>query len=138
MKYKASHVRSDQAANSAEEIDQINQHVGQRIRQRRRDLNLARRDLARRIGVTTRALDGLESGVRRIGPVHLVSLSLALGVDIDYFFADLPRADSVDSISEIHLDNAEYRAFVEAYFAIANPDTRRDFFRLVRAVAARY
>jgi len=118
--------------------DPVTTHVGRQIRSRREALGLDRRALARRIGVAPRAMDGFEAGTRRVGPVHLMVLSNALEVSVDYFFEGLPQVDAVASVAETHGNTTEYQDFVEAYFNISDRHTRRDFFKLVRAVSETY
>jgi transcriptional regulator with XRE-family HTH domain len=69
----------------------VDVHVGRRIRQRRLELALTQAAVAVRIGVTLKQLQKYESATNRIAASRLYELARALGVEVGFFFADMPR-----------------------------------------------
>jgi transcriptional regulator with XRE-family HTH domain len=64
----------------------VDQHVGRRIRGKRRALALTEDDLAKVLGADRRQIEAYERGSVRVPPEHLVRLSEFLGVSVSYFF----------------------------------------------------
>ncbi len=64
----------------------LNSQIGQKIRQRRKDLSLSQTDIARFLGVTYQQVHKIEKGINRISAARLALLSSYLGVKSDYFF----------------------------------------------------
>jgi transcriptional regulator with XRE-family HTH domain len=69
--------------------NQVDIHVGGRVRLRRQALGLSEGQLACIIGVTTRKARQFERGESRIGASRLLELSRVLDVPVAYFFDDL-------------------------------------------------
>ena len=67
----------------------IDRHVGARMRERRIMLGLTQQELAELIGVTYQQAHKYEKGVNRISAGWLHALARALGVDIGYFYEGL-------------------------------------------------
>ncbi len=67
----------------------IDRHVGARIRERRIMLGLTQQQLADLIGVTYQQAHKYERGINRISAGRLYQIAQALGVDISYFFEDI-------------------------------------------------
>ncbi|MCB1885657.1 MAG: helix-turn-helix transcriptional regulator [Geminicoccaceae bacterium] len=67
----------------------IDRHVGARMRERRIMLGLTQQQMAELIGVTYQQAHKYETGINRISAGRLYQISQALGVDISYFFEDV-------------------------------------------------
>ena len=67
----------------AEDIDR---HVGARMRERRMMLGLSQQELAALIGVTYQQAHKYEKGINRIAAGRLSTIAQALGVEVSYFF----------------------------------------------------
>jgi transcriptional regulator with XRE-family HTH domain len=68
----------------------LDQHVGRRIRGKRRALGLAQDDLAAELGVGRDTVEAYERGTARVPPDHLLRLATFLGVSVAYFFPAIP------------------------------------------------
>lgn len=68
----------------------VDQHVGRRIRGKRRALGLSEDDLAKALGVVRGVLEAYEQGRVRVPPEHLIRLSDIFGVPVSYFFPATP------------------------------------------------
>src|SRR6476661_4968145 len=67
----------------------IDRHVGDRMRARRMLLGLTQQQMAEMIGLTYQQAHKYEKGINRIAAGRLYSIAQALGVDIGYFFDDI-------------------------------------------------
>ncbi|KJB93612.1 helix-turn-helix domain-containing protein [Skermanella aerolata] len=127
--------------NVANEIDA---HVGSRLRLRRLLLGISQEKLGAALGLTFQQIQKYERGASR-----LYDLSRVLDVPVSYFFADMPdetaavmpgrlpgrlsasREPSLDADVLLSKETAE---LVRAYYAIGDMDVRRrtlDFLRTV-------
>ncbi|MEZ5824139.1 MAG: helix-turn-helix transcriptional regulator [Geminicoccaceae bacterium] len=64
----------------------IDRHVGARMRERRIMLGLTQQQMAELIGVTYQQAHKYEKGINRIAAGRLYTIAHALGVDVSYFF----------------------------------------------------
>lgn len=77
----------------------IERHVGQRIRERRTMLGLTQQQLAQLIGVTYQQAHKYERGINRVSAGRLYELATVLGVDVNFFFAGLDDAEEAEGFS---------------------------------------
>ena len=70
----------------------IDRHIGARLRQRRVMNGLTQQALADLIGVTYQQAHKYENGVNRIAAGRLYTIAHVLGVDVGYFFEGLQTA----------------------------------------------
>lgn len=68
----------------------IDQHVGRRIRGKRRALGLTEDDLAKALGVGRDTIGTYERAGSRVPSEHLIKLAELLGVSVSYFFPTTP------------------------------------------------
>ncbi|HXQ14956.1 MAG TPA: helix-turn-helix transcriptional regulator [Caulobacteraceae bacterium] len=66
--------------------DPIDQHIGERLADRRRALGLTLQQVAIKAGVSFQQIHKYETASSRMTPARLWSLANALGVDVSYFF----------------------------------------------------
>lgn len=71
---------------------QIDRHVGQRIKLRRRTLKLTQMDLAEALEVDVKEVSMLETGVRRASAGSLFVLCNLMGVSPEWFFKGIGEA----------------------------------------------
>jgi len=70
-------------------LQDVDRHVGARLRERRILLGLTQQELAELIGVTYQQAHKYEKGINRIAAGRLSVIARALGVEIDYFYDGL-------------------------------------------------
>jgi transcriptional regulator with XRE-family HTH domain len=121
----------------------VDNHVGGRVKLRRRMLGLSQQKLAGSLGVTFQQLQKNERGTNRIASSRLFDLSRALDVPIQFFFDEMPAkvAASVRQHDHVikgaaHVDSnafakGETIELVRAYYRIKSPSVRKR----VRALA---
>jgi transcriptional regulator with XRE-family HTH domain len=66
--------------------ENIDRHVGGRMRERRIMLGLTQQEMAKLIGVTYQQAHKYETGINRIAAGRLHQIAKALDVEISYFF----------------------------------------------------
>ncbi len=65
-------------------------YVGRRIHLRRKVLGLSQKDIAAMLGLTFQQVQKYENGINRIGASRLWDFSRILGVDVQFFYEDMP------------------------------------------------
>jgi len=76
--------------------DEIDVHLGRRLRRRRRLLGLTQQQLAGACGVRFQQIQKYECGANRISAVMLWKLASALGVDVAVFYQGMDLVVAVD------------------------------------------
>src|SRR4051794_30371396 len=72
---------------------EVDRHVGVKLRERRLALGLTQQQLAEAVGITYQQAFKYEKGVNRIAAGRLHAIAGALGVEPGYFFADLDQGE---------------------------------------------
>lgn len=110
----------------------IDLHLGKRLRRRRRLLGLTQQQLAVAVGIRFQQIQKYECGANRITASRLFALGTALNVNINYFFDGLapdgkPAAanDSVDRLGGDILSQKETLELVRAYYRLGERPRRR-------------
>jgi len=124
----------------AQEIDQ---YVGDRIKQIRKQKGLTQDDVAEALGVSFQQVQKYENGKNRISYSKMVELSLFLKISLDSFVAgytadglsDSPQAaiggyDDADLISQ-----KETNELLRVYYSLENPSLRKNLLKLVKSMA---
>jgi transcriptional regulator with XRE-family HTH domain len=79
------------ARRSTSRTQDIDRHVGARVRERRIMLGLTQQQLADLIGVTYQQAHKYERAINRISAGRLFEIAQVLGVPVSYFFAGLEQ-----------------------------------------------
>jgi transcriptional regulator with XRE-family HTH domain len=117
----------------------IDVHVGARIRMRRLLLGMNQETLANALGLTFQQVQKYEGGANRVSASRLSAMAEILGVPISYFFGDLRPDDAelspADRQWREHLQKPETIEFIRLYYAIPDPQVRRQFLEMTKTVA---
>lgn len=119
------HPKSEEAA-----AQQIDIHIGKRLKRRRGLMGLSQQKLAISIGLTFQQIQKYEKGVNRISASRLYQLSHILNVPPAYFF------DGISSVDDVTLENAAPSVATVAETAADHGEdlfARRESLELVRA-----
>jgi transcriptional regulator with XRE-family HTH domain len=108
----------------------IDLHLGKRLRRRRRLLGLTQQQLATVVGVRFQQIQKYECGANRISAARLWSLAEALEVPVAYFYDGLtqtPRAEAAFERAEGGevLARKETLDLVRAYYQLGERPRRR-------------
>ena len=109
--------RKQKGRRSPKEIE-IDQHIGQRVRERRIVLGLSQTALADGLGITFQQLQKYEKGHNRIAAGRLYGYAELLDVAPAYFFEGLEGSDT-GTLDETRSDEALKLA--RAYYRIDDP-----------------
>ena len=123
---------SSAPARNDRSVTPVDQHVSQRIEQRRRIIGLSQVQLARQIGVSHPQMRKYEVGLDRITVGRLHGIAQALDVDVGWFFEGIAGASSV---AEESLESRKMLDLVRNFAAIRGDKHKEAFAHLVRALA---
>ncbi len=127
--------------------NQVDAHVGTRVRMRRTLLGLSQEKLGDALGLTFQQVQKYERGANRIGASRLFQLSLILDVPVSFFFEDMVEpeagtpqgiaiglAEGADSFDHDPMAKRETLELVRSYYRITDEKLRRRVFELVKAL----
>lgn len=123
------------------ETNSVDVHVGQKVRLRRTLLNMSQEKLGDALGVTFQQIQKYERGVNRIGAGRLFFISQVLNVPVNFFYeglqggasAGFSDGDQTPFVNDL-LSSPEGLQLALAFSRIKNPDVRRKFIELMRAL----
>ena len=120
--------------------DPIDVHVGRRIRDRRRALEISQERLAEGIGVTFQQVQKYEKGTNRVSASKLFQTAGVLRTDISHFFEGLatPAAGFAEpGVNFVHdlLSTAEGQQLAAFFPRIKRENVRRRALDLIKALA---
>ncbi|MBB3066542.1 helix-turn-helix domain-containing protein [Limibacillus halophilus] len=126
----------------------IDRHVGNRLFMRRVERGFSQERLAEILGVSFQQVQKYERGINRISASRLYDICLALNVELNFFFEDMPgqvRAQSGTSHHAWHDEPVSYEAdrteskelaeLLGAFRQIPSTELRRGLIDLARAIA---
>ncbi len=120
--------------------NQIDKHIGTRVRARRVMLGMSQEKLADSLGLTFQQVQKYEKGVNRIGASRLLHIAGILDVSIEFFFEGLPglRAGgfSDDSVVADFLTRPESDRLVRGFLRLKDDEARRKVADLVDWLAS--
>jgi len=129
--------------------DPIDKYVGSRVRGRRLGLRMSQTKLGEAIGVTFQQIQKYENGANRIGASNLYKVSRTLGVEVGYFFQDMPDAawshekgqapglsdQPPEAFEHDPLTSKEAIELTHNYFAIGDGTVRKRISQLIKSMA---
>ena len=120
--------------------NQVDRHIGSRVRARRMMLGMSQEKLADALGLTFQQVQKYEKGVNRIGASRLLHIAGILDVSIEFFFEGLPglRAGgfSDDSLVAEFLTRSESDRLVRGFLKLKDDEARRKVADLVDWLAS--
>lgn len=116
----------------------VDVHVGERLRQRRRQLRVTQAFVAQALNLAPQQVQKYERGVNRISASTLHALAQVLEVPISYFFDGLPASvepgrSALARWGPTSAEGAEFAAVLES---IRRPSVRERLLGLARDIAA--
>ncbi|MEM8840461.1 MAG: helix-turn-helix transcriptional regulator [Pseudomonadota bacterium] len=113
----------------------VDEHVGQRVRQRRWMVGMTQQQLGNKVGIKFQQIQKYETGTNRISASRLWDIADALDVPVSFFFEGLEGVgDTTSSARGDMMTDKEALELVRAYYAI--PETqRRRLFELARVLS---
>jgi transcriptional regulator with XRE-family HTH domain len=119
----------------------VDQHVGARVRERRKELGMNQSALAKHLGLTFQMVQRYEYGLCRISASTLYAAAIALEVPIDFFFDGLPlptgsgaTAPKFEPSWQLLSETREGRTIARLFPRIGHRGSSRALAALVRAI----
>jgi transcriptional regulator with XRE-family HTH domain len=106
----------------------IDLHVGKRLRRRRRLLGLTQQQLAESVGIRFQQIQKYECGANRVSASRLFELAESLDVPVQYFYEGLSQRDEADtetSLSADILSQKETMDLIRAYYRLGERPRKR-------------
>jgi transcriptional regulator with XRE-family HTH domain len=126
--------------------DQIDVHVGNRVRVRRMMIGLSQERLGEKLGLTFQQVQKYEKGANRISASRLFRIAEVLNVPVAFFFDGVPggreggeaagfQEDSPTPYMLDFIGTPEGLQLNRAFTRIADPAVRRHILNLVKSLA---
>ena len=119
----------------------VDQHVGNRVRMRRKMLGMSQDKLGHALGLTFQQVQKYEKGTNRMGSSRLQQVANILEVPVTFFFEGAPgqtkpdgKSPSPNYVSDF-LATADGLALMKAFMRIKDAKLRRSIVNLVDDVA---
>lgn len=125
--------------------NRIDVHVGQRVRLRRKQLELSQERLAAALRLTFQQVQKYERGANRISASKLYEIARELKVPVGFFYEGLDDTSTAEGeaytrawsqVFEGLLSDPTGPALAEAYLAIRRKSVRKAFVDMARVIAA--
>lgn len=121
----------------------IDEHIGERLRERRKALGLSLEELAEALGISYQQMQKYENGRNRVAAGRLYELAKRLGTSIPYFYEDAPGVEAHHAHAaaegaarfDASLDN-EALALLAAFQSIEDPKLRKSILASVKKQAS--
>ncbi len=106
----------------------IDLHVGKRLRRRRRLLGLTQQQLAESVGIRFQQIQKYECGANRVSASRLFELAESLDVPVQYFYEGLSKRDETggdDTLAADVLSQKETVDLIRAYYRLGERPRKR-------------
>ncbi|WP_300540955.1 helix-turn-helix domain-containing protein [Maricaulis sp.] len=106
----------------------IDLHVGKRLRRRRRLLGLTQQQLAESVGIRFQQIQKYECGANRVSASRLFELAESLDVPVQYFYEGLSRRDEAAGETTLAADILSQKETVDlirAYYRLGERPRKR-------------
>ena len=127
--------------------DAIDVHVGKRVRERRVQLGMSQKSLAKSVGVSFQQIQKNERGTNRIGASRMFELSKVLDVPVSFFFDELPPQPPIKSAIPKKVASEQRAAFapdlmgaketqelLDSYYAVKSQRLRKRLLTFIRGL----
>lgn len=109
--------------------NEIDFHIGKRLRRRRRLLGLTQQQLAESVGIRFQQIQKYECGANRVSASRLFELSQSLDVPAQYFYDGLvteeESAEADETMAADILSQKETMDLVRAYYRLGERPRKR-------------
>ena len=114
----------------------VDDHVGRRIRQGRREIGQSQNELADALGVSFQQVQKYENGTNRVSAGRLYAAAQHLGVTFDYFFEGVELPAARRPVQDLLFKNdKQVIALVRSFIQISDDGTRSAVTSFVHSVA---
>ncbi len=119
--------------------DNVELHIGNRLRQKRLLYGLSQVDLGKSLGITYQQIQKYEKGLVRIGGSRLYQISQFFDVSVSYFFEGLDERKKKSDIPIIlsEASSKEIGELTQLFYSIEDPKLRKSLKSLLKQMAAK-
>ncbi len=114
----------------------VDEHVGERIRERRTMMGLTQENLANALQISYQQVQKYETGANRISAGRLYEMAQRLEVEVSFFFEGLEPTSQREPM-EHGGKNRSVIELVHNFSEITDPDLRASINGLVKSIAGR-
>src|SRR3954453_18888992 len=127
------------------EPQDVDRHVGSRVRMQRMAIGMSQEKLGEACGITFQQIQKYEKGMNRMGASRLHQIACILQVPVEFFYEGAPAeagsggltsADRSTRSMTDFLGTSEGLELVKAFMAVKDAKVRRRIIALTRAVGA--
>jgi transcriptional regulator with XRE-family HTH domain len=123
--------------------NQIDIHIGTRIRMRRMMLNMSQSALGQPCGITFQQIQKYEKGANRVGASRLQEFSKLLGVPVAFFFEGLTptgasQKNAKQDLAQELLATRHGIELIKAFMSIRSKSLRRAIIAVVEEIAKQH
>lgn len=115
-------------------INELNQHIANQFRSRRKKLKLSQREVGQKIGVTPQQVQKYEQAVNKISAAKLFIFSQILKTDLYYFFSN-EKITSLGFNPTTPRQNIQTQDLIVAFENISDQNLRYHILSLVEELA---
>lgn len=122
-------------------------HVGQRIKVRRSLLGLSQEKLAEAVGITFQQIQKYERGTNRVSAGRLFDLSKVLEVPVSFFFDQFGNTKTIaNGMADNDQDGFEHddimtrketTDLLRVYYSVEDENARKDIMKFIKSMADR-
>jgi len=125
---------------STRNTNDVDIHVGRKIRLFRLQTKMSQDDLASQIGVTRQQLHKYEQGANRVGASRLWEISSVLGTDVKQFFEGIDTSLGskeilIDPFQALQNSNDGYK-IAYALSKVSAPELRKQILAIIRTLGS--
>ena len=126
------------------EPQDVDRHVGSRVRMQRMAIAMSQEKLGDACGITFQQIQKYEKGTNRMGASRLHQIARILQVPVEFFYKGVPSgpdsgkplADTSSRLMTEFLGTSDGLELVRAFMAVKDAKVRRRIVNLTRAAAA--
>ena len=136
------------AAEAVRSPQDMDIHVGKRIRMRRALLGVSQEKLAESIGITFQQVQKYERGSNRVSASRLFQIGQVLDVPVSYFYADYSGArektaaiglsdtaqETLAATDDNILYSKETADLLRAYYSLEDESKRRELLKIIKSM----
>lgn len=113
----------------------IDKHIGERLKQIRKQKGMTQEDLAEKLGITFQQIQKYENGKNRISFSNMVELSRYLQVSLDSFLDSPALASEMSDQEQVAISQKETDELLKVYYSLEDPKLRKNLVKLVKSMA---
>ena len=121
--------------------NEIDVHVGSRIRLQRTLIGMSQSSLGEHLGITFQQVQKYEKGTNRVGASRLLNIATILDVPVSFFFDGRPETKAItggDSSTDISMitGSKDCIQLARAFVGIEDAQVKKEVLALVRSLSS--